>query len=161
MSLQYIIDGYNIINHPQFTRRVKTSQDHRLALIALIRRKKLTGSLKNKVAIVFDGYPDADAQILDDRTLHVIFSRRVSADEKIKMLVEETANRKNIIVVSDDKEIKYMVNSLGAHALGVDEFFLAKEKARKIMKDELIKPELNYSQIHKINEELSRIWLKE
>lgn len=121
----------------------------------------MTGSLKNKVAIVFDGYPDASAQIPEDKSLGVIFSRRVSADEKIKMLVEETANRKNIIVVSDDREIKYTVNSLGAHALGVDEFFLAKEKAGKTRKNELIKPELNYSQMHKINEELSRIWLKE
>lgn len=161
MPLQYIIDGYNIINHPQFTRRVKTSQDNRLALIALIIRKKLTGSLKNKVAIVFDGYPDASAQIPEDKSLGVIFSRRVSADEKIKMLVEETANRKNIIVVSDDREIKYTVNSLGAHALGVDEFFAAKEKSGKIRKNEPIKPELNYSQMHKINEELSRIWLKD
>lgn len=121
----------------------------------------MTGSLKNKITIVFDGYPHTDAQTLDDRTLRVIFSRRVSADEKIKMLVEETANPKNIIVVSDDREIKYTVNYLGAHALGVDEFFAAKEKSRNIKKDELIKPELNYSQVQKINEELSRIWLKD
>jgi len=97
----------------------------------------------------------------DESGIRVIFSRRVSADEKIKMLVEQTANRKNIIAVSDDKEIKFMVKSLRAKALGVDEFFSVKEKAKNDRKEEMIEAGLNYTQMQKINEELSRLWLKE
>lgn len=161
MSLHYIIDGYNIINHPQFTRTHKSSQDSRTALLSFIRRKRLTGSLKNKVTVVFDGYPDSSAAPFDESGIRVIFSRRVSADEKIKMLVEETAGRKNIIVVSDDKEIKFMVKSLRARVSGVDEFFSVKEKAENGRKGEIIEAGLNYTQMQKINEELSRLWLKE
>ena len=161
MSLHYIIDGYNIINHPQFTRTHKSSQDSRSALLSLIRRKRLTGSLKNKVTVVFDGYPDLSAAPFDESGIRVIFSRRVSADEKIKMLVEETANRKNIIAVSDDKEIKFMVKSLRARVSGVDEFFSVKEKAKNGRKEEMMEAGLNYTQMQKINEELSRLWSKE
>ncbi|MEK6727302.1 MAG: NYN domain-containing protein [Candidatus Omnitrophota bacterium] len=161
MSLHYIIDGYNIINHPQFTRTHKSSQDSRTSLLSLIRRKKLTGSLKNEVTVVFDGYPDLRMAPFDESGIRVIFSRKVSADEKIKMLVEETANRKNIIAVSDDKEIKFMVKSLRAQVLGVDEFFSVKEKAKNVRKEEMIEAGLNYTQMQKINEELSRLWLKE
>ncbi|MBM3250334.1 MAG: NYN domain-containing protein, partial [Candidatus Omnitrophica bacterium] len=63
MSLQYVIDGYNIINHPQFSRTQKSPEDPVGSLLWLIRSKRLTGSAKNKVIVVFDGYPksvDAD-----------------------------------------------------------------------------------------------------
>src|SRR3989338_7000094 len=125
MSLHYIIDGYNIINHPLFTRLLKSPLNPRATLLLLIRKKRLTGSLKNKVTVVFDGYPDANQTVLDEPDITVIFSRKVSADEKINLLIEETANRKIIIVVSNDREIQYSAKSLGAKVLGIDEFFAA------------------------------------
>jgi predicted RNA-binding protein with PIN domain len=160
MSLQYIIDGYNIINHPQFTATHKNNLLPQLSLAGFIRAKNLSGSRKNKVTLVFDGYPPPDTRTGDEGGINVIFSRRISADEKIKMLVEEAANRKNIAVVTDDKEISFMVKSLGARCLGVGEFIGAKEKSTSSRKKGLTAPELNYSQMHKINEELRRIWLK-
>ena len=112
------------------------------------------------VTVVFDGYPESGAYPYDQGGIRVIFSRKISADEKIKMLVEEAGERRNIIVVSDDKEIKFTVKSLRAKWLSVDEFFFEKEKPKKI-RDEATEPELNYSQMQKINEELSKLWLKE
>ncbi|MCX5704284.1 MAG: NYN domain-containing protein, partial [Candidatus Omnitrophica bacterium] len=91
----------------------------------------------------------------------IIFSRKISADEKIKMLVEETANRKSTVVVSDDKEIIFMVRSLGAHPMSVAGFIGAKEKSRpRVSREEAQDIELNYSQRHRINEELKKLWLK-
>lgn len=162
MSLHYIIDGYNIINHPLFTRLLKFPLNPRAAILLLIRKKRLTGSLKNKVTVVFDGYPDTNRAVLDEPDITVIFSRKVSADEKINLLIEETANRKIIIVVSDDREIQYSVKSLGAQVLGVDEFFAAAQnRPVNTGKSEPAKTELNFSQMQKINEELRRLWLKE
>ena len=162
MSLHYIIDGYNIINHPLFTRLLKSPLNPRATLLLLIRKKRLTGSLKNKVTVVFDGYPDANQTVLDEPDITVIFSRKVSADEKINLLIEETANRKIIIVVSDDREIQYNAKSLGAKVLGIDEFFAAAGNRQvNTKKLEPAKTELNYSQMQKINEELRRLWLKE
>jgi len=159
MSLQYVIDGYNIINHPQFHRRHRLSDNPQAALLAFIKTERLTGSPKNKIAIVFDGYPPSGIS-LDGAEAGFIFSRKINADEKIKKIVEESANRKNIVVVSDDKEIKFMVKSLGARALGVEEFIAREEKSERGEKKEALKQELNYTQIDAINKELSKLWLK-
>jgi predicted RNA-binding protein with PIN domain len=160
MSLQYLIDGYNLINHPLFQSTHKDTVDSRLALLALISIKRLTGSSKNRITVVFDGYPATTQARYVDSNINVIFSRKISADDKIKNIVEESANRRNIVVVSDDKEIKFMVRALGARSMGVEEFINAKEKSKSCQKKDLLKPELNYSQIHEINQELSKIWLK-
>ena len=79
-------------------------------------------------------------------------------------MVEESANRKNIIVVSDDKEIKFMIRSLGAQHLSIEDFIgrdegPAEAKGKKKSK-ELSKQELNYTQMRDIDEELKKIWLK-
>ena len=57
MSLRYIIDGYNIINHPLFAKTSRKSQDVRVALLNFLRVHKPCGSPKNKISVVFDGYP--------------------------------------------------------------------------------------------------------
>lgn len=160
MSLQYIIDGYNVINHPLFNRLHKQTEDQPKGLLTFIKTKRLTGSLKNRIILVFDGYPKSTTLDLNDENVTVIYSRRISADEKIKMIIEEQSHRKNIVAVSDDRQICFMAKSLGARSIGIEEFIKAKEKSVDKQKRELLKPELSYSQMHKINQELSKIWLK-
>lgn len=160
MSLHYVIDGYNLLNHPQVNSLGKKAPDPAKTILILIRNRRLTGSAKNKIILVFDGFPKSGVLPPEETGVEVIFSRKVSADEKIKMLVEERAMRKQIIVVSDDREIKFMVKSLGAQCLGIEEFIAAKEKLKPPPRKDLLKPELNFSQVHKINEELKKIWLK-
>ena len=160
MSLLYIIDGYNIINHPQFSRTHKKIKNPQAALLESIRIKRLFGSSKNKITIVFDGYPVSGGLRYEGNNLSVIFSRKISADDEIKRMVEESSSRKNIVVISNDKEIRFIVKSLGAQCIGIEEFIGSKEKTRVLPEKDLLKPELTYSQIHKINEELSKIWLK-
>lgn len=161
MSLQYIIDGYNLINHPLFSRAEKHSFDPSTALTAFIKINRLTGSLKNKVTIVFDGYPPSAGGDCVDSSINVVFSRDISADDKIKIFVEQTANRKNIIVVSDDREIKLCVQSLGACSKGIEDFITHREKSGNFHKqDSAAEQKLNYSQMQKINQELKKIWLE-
>jgi predicted RNA-binding protein with PIN domain len=162
MSLQYIIDGYNIINHPLFRQRInKKIKDQRSALLELIRRERLTGSSKNSVTVVFDGYPglryghgnDANAN------LRVIFSGEESADERIKKMVESSRNPRDTAVVSDDKEIKFFVRAYAAKCLSIEEFMKPKKGSQK--REEIVsEPGLSYSQRHAINQELKRLWLK-
>jgi len=158
MSLQFVIDGYNIIKHPKFTRTNKKIEDARFALLEFIREKKLSGSPKNKVSVVFDGYPDSRHPGYNSK-FEAIFTKKESADERIRRIVEYSGSPKNIVVVSDDREIKYFCRSFGARILGVEEFITRSEKSQP--KDDSSKPELTYSQMHKINEELRKIWLKE
>jgi len=159
MSLQYIIDGYNVTNHPEFRKQLpKFSSDSRVALIQLIKLKKLCGSSNNSVWVIFDGYQDASIDNLDEFNLKVIYSRKESADDRIKKIIERISNPKNVIVISDDKEIKFFVKSCKAKSVSVQNFLCAKNKmAEKAAA--LVEPEITYSQMHKINEELKKIWL--
>jgi len=160
MSLQYIIDGYNIIHHPNLTPANKQIQDPKAALLEFIKINRLTGSLKNKITLVFDGYPDASGRSRDDADVEIIFSRHESADERIKRIVESSGRRKNIIVVSDDREIRFCVKAAGATCLGVEEFTHPKGRPAHLQKTDTHKTELSYSQIQKINQEFKKIWLK-
>ncbi len=126
----------------------------------LIRINRLCGSPKNKVTVVFDGYPDyAFSNNLDRSGIDVVFSRKETADERIRKIVENSANPKNMVVVSDDKEIRFFIKSIGAQPLAVEDFVAVKEVSRQ-QKQGLLEAELTHSQMHKINEELRKIWLK-
>jgi predicted RNA-binding protein with PIN domain len=159
MSLQYIIDGNNVLHNPDFT-RPKHSRDARLALADFIMMHKLTGSVKNKVSIVFDGYPGT-AQPGDglSQNIEIIFSRKETADQTIKRILEKAANTKNILTVSDDKEIIIFTRLIGARSLGVKDFIRRKDRLNRTQTIPL-KPELTYTQMHKINQELRKIWLE-
>ncbi len=164
MSLQYVIDGYNIINHPLFVSAPRTSCGPQTSLVLFIKSKHLTGSSKNKLDVVFDGYPPRDWDPKEWGTnLRVIFSRKISADDKIKMIVEESANRGNIVVVSDDKEVRFMAKALGASCLGVSGFIGAKDNARSHGHHSAgnLKEELTYIQMSKINQELFKRWISQ
>lgn len=88
----------------------------------------------------------------------MIFSRKEVADNRIKKILEDLPNPKNAVVVSDDKEIRFFAKSLRANVIGVKEFISRQEKVPEDNKDAL-KPELTYSQMHKINQELRQVWL--
>lgn len=162
MSLQYVVDGYNVIRHPSFppSQRVR---DQKILLIEFIKTKRLCGSLKNKVIIVFDGYPDVGRLLDPGCGFEVRFSRESNADNVIKIMLEKELNPRNTLVVSDDREIKFFIRSLGAKPVSVEEF-LKKSKGigRGKGKDnnESIKVDLNYTQMHDINEELKKLWLR-
>lgn len=155
MSLQFIIDGYNITNHPAFKKYANRKSDVREALADLISFRRLSGSRKNNVIIVFDGYPPSGyTHKLTNSSIEVIFSKDESADERIKKIIDRCATPKVMVVVSDDKEIKFSGRAAGVKVLGVDEFVTVEDKNMEETK-------LNYSQMHKINEELRKKWLRE
>ena len=159
MSSRYIIDAYNIIRHPLFRPTNKKIKDEKIALLDFIRSNRLTGSLKNKIIAVFDGYPQPGTPG-EHSGIEIIFSKMETADELIKRLVERSVNPKTITVVSDDKEIRAVTKFSGASVMNVEDFIRPKEKFRKDDKEESAKPELTHSLIHKINQELREIWLK-
>ncbi|MFH0826785.1 MAG: NYN domain-containing protein [Candidatus Omnitrophota bacterium] len=170
MSLQYIIDGYNLINHPLFARLHKTTEHKENALLDFIRIHKLCGKPKNKGLVVFDGYKDLSWQGGSCPDIEVVFSRRETADERIKRIVEAGNRPKNLVVVSDDREIAFFARQAGAQPMSVEDFLCrahpvrrlqaTAEKKSKRQKEEP-DPKISYSLMHKINQELSQIWLKE
>lgn len=169
MSLQYIIDGYNIINHPLFARLNKKTENKESALLSFIRINKICGKSRNKVLVVFDGYNDLLQKRFDKNDMDVIFSRKETADERIKNIVETAHNPKNIVVVSDDKEILFFAGQAGAQLLGAQDFLFRAHSVRRLEagrqkktggKSEDPEPKISYSAMHKINQELRKVWLK-
>ena len=101
--------------------------------------------------------------------VRVIFTEQESADDKIKSIVEQSPLKKSIVVVTDDRDIKYAVRPLGATVMGVKEFWAkmkssaakqeSSHKASKAMEKEeekLISKTLEY----KITSEFEKIWLE-
>ncbi len=160
MSLQYIIDGYNVVKHASFS-PPKASRDPRGALLERIRSQGLCGSLKNRVTIVFDGFPGTGGAVPLRGTIETVFSGEKSADDVIKRMVEQSGNPRTVIVVSDDREIAFYVKAAGAHCLGVEEFIGAKKK-RTLREETLSAPksDLTYTQMARINSELKKLWLE-
>lgn len=159
MSLVYVIDAYNLTNHALF--KPKTKSDHNLPgnTLSFIVSKKPSLAKKNKIILVFDGYCRREWQVCDSQNIMIIFSRKASADEKIKKIVEDSPDRKNIIVVSCDKELSFIVRSLGAACQPVEEFLGVKKISNRNQRNSDGAEELSYSDKHKINEELKKLWL--
>ena len=160
MSLQYIVDAYNLTNHPRFkliTRAVNIQH----SLADFIRINKLTGSKNNKVILVFDGYPPQNQDLPENDGLTCMFSRKIEADELIKKIVEESGSVRNIIVISDDKQVQLASRLLHAQVCGVEEFICGKKDKRiaRVEKVDANGAELTYSAMQKINAELKKRWL--
>jgi predicted RNA-binding protein with PIN domain len=148
--LLYIIDGFNIVHKVP---SLKNSFTPHRDLIHYIKRNRLTGSRNNKVIIVFDGRTVRDIR---ESEFEVVFSGDVSADEVIKNKVDKVRNKSEVIVVSDDREIREYVRKVRVSSVRVADFI--KTKKRKFKKND---KEISYSLQREITEELKKIWLKE
>lgn len=161
MSLVYVIDAYNIINHPAFSRQIPGHiKDVRIALIDFIKTKRPCGNLKaNRAVLVFDGYGDLPPE-REGAGVEIVFSQEITADEYIEGLLEApSGNPKNIFVVSDDKEVRFYGRHAGAGVLGVSEFMAPRPKPKEGV-DSDVKVELTYTEADRINQELRKKWLK-
>ena len=170
MSLHYLLDGYNIIKKTP-SLADKKLEDGRRALIGFIENQRPQGSLNNRVTVVFDGQPGMWSEPIS-RTVGVLFSVDATADEKIKALVAKASNKKNIIVVTDDRELLLYVRALGAQNLSVQEFLSQAKcgglKSIEARQTQRVKgapsseagKNISFTVAHKINLELEEIWLK-
>ena len=131
MSLHFLLDGYNIIKQtPDLNRG--TLENQRLALIRWISQSSPQGSAQNSVMIVFDGKEEFFGSH-SSGSIKVVFSKGQSADDLIKKIVEQYPHKKNVVVVSNDKDITLYVRALGAGVLSVKEFIgTAPKKSRPL-----------------------------
>ena len=148
--LVYIIDGFNLIYR---VTSLKNSSTPHQALINYIKINKLSGSTNNKVLIVFDGNPNL-AAIQQRERFEVFFSGESTADELIKKRLSRMKNKKEVVVVSDDREVRDDAKAQGARICRIDDFIKVKEKRKEQKK------EISEILTHEITEEMKKIWLK-
>lgn len=147
--LLYIIDGFNLLHK---IRSLKNSASPHQDLINHIRRNRLTGSRNNKVIIVFDGKINHE---IHERDYEVVFSQQISADEVIKKRTAAIKNKRQVVVITDDRQIRDDIKRQGASCRHIADFIKVKRKNIEVQK------KISYSLQREITEELRKIWLKD
>jgi hypothetical protein len=150
----YLIDGFNLYHQ---IRVLEESKTPRSDLVQYIRRNKLTGSMNNRVTIVFDGYETAELNV--DPDYHIVFSDSRTADDVIKEIIRGVRHKRDVLVVSDDNEIKNAAREEGAQVWGTDQF-LANRKSRQSKRGDEEDRGLSPSQMMDITDEFKKIWDK-
>ncbi len=96
-------------------------EDQRRYLVHFIEQRRPQGSTNNRVTIVFDGSLEIFGGMASSAA-KIVFSQGESADDKIKKIVGQAESTKDIVVVSNDREIQYAVRALGAKISAVKAF---------------------------------------
>ena len=161
MSLHFLIDGYNLIKrNPALAN--KRLEEGRQALVTFIERHRPQGSLRNSVTIVFDGQPGIyGVPTVSD--VRVVFTEYESADDLIKERVQDSKNKKDIIVVTDDRQLMLYVRNLGAGVMSVREFtsksIFNNSRSLKPGKPAQAGKIITSSFEQLVNQELEQLWL--
>ncbi|MCK5491562.1 MAG: NYN domain-containing protein [Candidatus Omnitrophica bacterium] len=153
--LVYIIDAFNLVHKVP---ELKNSQTPHIDLIRYIKKNKLTGSINNKVIVVFDG--QSRPEVIGSE-FEVFFSGYGTADDIIKKIVSNLKNKSETVVVSDDREIRDFVKIAGAKSCRIDNFIRLRIKVINKEKNEGNKKEIDSLLQREITEEMRKIWLKE
>jgi len=151
--LVYIIDGWNVVHK---LKKIKTAARPRQALVDHIRKHGLTGSVNNKVIVVFDGFFPLD-EMRPEPDYRIMFSEEREADDLIIEQIERGNNPKQKVVVSDDRKIVSAARLKGVKVLPVREFIALKKK--KKAEPEGPEKNIKYSDQRDITEEMRKIWL--
>ena len=165
MSLHYILDGYNIIKRNETLSLMKLEAG-RDALTVLLAGRRPQGSSNNKVTVVYDGVAGLYSDNRMSGGVKTLFSQNGSADDKIKHIVDRAGRKKDIVVVTDDRSLRYYVRALGARVLGVKAFLgqavpaegkapRGRAPARKARAGKHIPKTLESA----INKEMHQVWL--
>lgn len=160
MSLHFIIDGYNLIKQTPGLNK-SSLELSRASLIQFIKISRPQGSQNNRVTVVFDGQANACISwpAYQDSGVRIIFSQGMSADEKIKELVESADDPKNIVVVTNDRDIQSCVGRLQARIKTVQEFTNI-FKALPPGNSPENRPKLSAESALRITEEMKKLWVK-
>jgi predicted RNA-binding protein with PIN domain len=170
MSRLLLLDGYNVLR--KIRRFADLSlEDGRTALIRLVQESRPQGSARNGVTIVFDGREDV-VSLDSPADVRVIFSKGESADDVIKRLVQESRSPRDIVLVTEDRDLGYFCRSLGAEIWNIARFTAqARKSGEKLRSGVVRRPRKSGEPAEnkvigkvfedKVNREFSKIWLKE
>ena len=152
--MEYIIDGYNVIRSSYLKEAEQySSEAGQLRLISLVQnyKRKHPGVF---FTIVFDGVGS-----LTYPGIGIIYSGDISADEKIIQMISRT-DKKEYIVVSDDREIQTGARIFACKYIGVNDFMVITEKVRKPTKTKYMEKKDIPIELPKIEKELLKYYEK-
>ena len=116
----YIIDGNNLIGKigslQKLQKKDKKSSRDKLAFIL---ESYFIGKPNNKVSLHYDGFPGQSIRV---QNIRIIYSGKKTADDEIKSQIEQEKNRRNIIVVSSDNNLKEFARVCGCDWISSEDF---------------------------------------
>ena len=152
--LSYLIDAFNLIYK---IRSIENSTTPHQDFIEYLRKNHLTGSSKNKVNVVFDGHEPSG--LPRESEFKIYFSDDRTADDIIKTMIDNSKQKKNLIVVSDDREIRNYASISGVRICRPKEFLSANRK-KSLNANESDDNGISVSEMIEITEEMEKEWLK-
>lgn len=106
MLPHYIIDGYNLLHEIPTLKKLLASdammaREQLIDIIAHLTMKK-----KFRCTVVFDGAkPNLQNFPASNTPIHVVYAFPLSADDKIRDMIEKSKTRTSLVIVSSDHEI--------------------------------------------------------
>ncbi|MCL5029936.1 MAG: NYN domain-containing protein [Bacteroidetes bacterium] len=115
----YIIDGNNVIHKIKKFEKLlqKDKQTPREKLAFLI--EDFFRGKQVKISLHYDGYERIPIKL---DLIKIIYSSNKIADEKIKHEIESEANRKNIVVVTSDDNLKDFARKCSCEVISSEDF---------------------------------------
>jgi predicted RNA-binding protein with PIN domain len=117
--LNYIIDGNNLIGKIPSLKNLqnKDKQASRAKLVYMLDRFFITK--KAKVTLHLDGYQNGK---LNSSKMKIIYSEKLTADEKIKKQISQSNSPRNIIVITSDSNLAQFAKVCSANVIKSEEF---------------------------------------
>ena len=136
--MSYLVDGNNVM-----AQRVGWHRDKGKARRALMDELAQFARARGvRVEVVFDGAPEKHfADGASYRGLRVLYAARGSnADERIKHMVEESRERRTLLVVTSDRALADYVRGCGARVIRSGEFRKQLEEAARAAEEPAREP---------------------
>lgn len=103
---KFLIDGNNVINyHPKLKEKFLRNKENAKDDLALVVGDFLVNT-KNEATIFLDGFETVHSYVKCNRSLSIKYSRNLTADEVIKRTIDLEKNKRILVVVSSDIEVK-------------------------------------------------------
>ena len=117
--ISYIIDGNNLIGKIKslMDLQSKNKQASREKLVYMLDR--YFSGKKYVVTLHLDGHQNGK---INSSVMKIIYSEKLSADEKIKDQIERTASRKNTVVITSDSNIAEFARVCSCKIISSEEF---------------------------------------
>jgi predicted RNA-binding protein with PIN domain len=127
--MPYLVDGNNVMAQIVGWHRDKAAARRRL-IYALTR---FLAVHKVKLKVVFDGVPDDEfPEGLKFKSVHILYARPGSdADSRIKDIVRKSSYKRDLVVVSSDRDLTSYAKNQGAKVISSGQFRTMLEEAAK------------------------------
>jgi len=128
----FIIDGNNLIGKiPSIKSRDKNTEREKLAFVL----ERYFSNKKVKVSLYFDGHKNLPIKVSG---IKIIYSENLTADDLIKNEIERVSNRKNIILVSSDNNLKEFARVCSSEVKSSEDFWKDLNSSQKNDEEETI-----------------------